>query len=112
MASNDLNNILAPCREARGQSQHSAARPENSGVDRVVHAPKAITPGAFSDAMRRSRSGDNRVRTDPLAAGAARRALPMLDDSEGADLNVVPLVPVAEVAIVHRTDRSEQSGRQ
>ncbi len=88
MASNDLNNTLAPHSEARGQSQHSAARPENSGADRLPHAPRAITRGAFSDKMRRSRSGDNRVRTHPLEAGAARRALPMLDDSEDADLNV------------------------
>ena len=112
MASNDLNNILAPHSEARGQSQHSAARPDNSGADREAHAPRALARGAFSDAMRRSRSGDNRVRVDPLAAGAARRALHMLDDSEDADLNVVPSVPAAEVVVVHRADRSEQGGRQ
>ena len=52
------------------------------------------------------------MRLDPQAAGAARRAL-MLDDSDDADLHVVPLVPAVEVVVVHRADpRLEQSGRQ
>ena len=123
MASNDLNITLAPRSEARGQSLHSAARPENSGADRSQQgrsstqgaeaAPRAAVRGAFSDAMLRSRSGDSRVRHDPQAAGAARRALPMHDDSEDADLNIIPLVPAVEVEVVHRADpRLEQSGRQ
>ncbi len=62
--------------------------------------------------MLRSRSGESRVKLDPQAAGAARRAL-MLDDSDDADLHVVPLVPAVEVVVVHRADpRLEQSGRQ
>ncbi len=63
--------------------------------------------------MRRSRSGDGRVRLDLQAAGAARRALHMLDDSAAADLTIFTSVPAAEVVIVHRADpRPEQSGRQ
>ena len=112
MASNDLNITLAPRSEARGQSQLSAARPESSGADRLQHAPRASTRGAFSDAMRRSRSGENRVRNDPLAAGAVRRALPMLDDSEDADLDVDQIVPAAGAAIVHHAERRERDGRQ
>ena len=112
MASNDLNNTLAPRSEARGQGQLSAARPENSGADRLAQASRAIARGAFSDAMRRSRSGENRLRIDPSAAGAARRALSMLDDSEDADLNVVQLVPAAGAAIVHHAERPERDGRQ
>ena len=112
MASNDLNITLAPRSEARGQSQLSAARPESSGADRLQHAPRASTQGAFSDAMRRSRSGENRVRNDPLAAGAVRRALPMLDDSEDADLDVDQIVPAAGAAIVHHAERRERDGRQ
>ena len=85
MASNDLNNTLAPCSEARGQSQLSAARPENSGADRLQQASRAIVRDGFSDTMRRSRSsGESRIRIDPQAAGAARRALIMLA-SEDAD---------------------------
>ena len=122
MASNDLNNTLAPRSEARGQSLRSAARPDISGADRSQQgrsstqgaeaAPRAAVRGAFSDAMLRSRSAESRVRLDPQAAGAARRAL-MLDDSDDADLHVVPLVPAVEVVVVHRADpRLEQSGRQ
>ena len=111
MASNDLNITLAPRSEARGQSQLSAARPENSGADRSQQASRASARGAFSDAMRRSRSGENRVRIDPQAAGAARRALSMLD-SEDADLNVDQIVPAAGAAIVQHAERRERDGRQ
>ena len=112
MASNDLNITLAPRSEARGQSQLSAARPENSGADRSQQASRASARGAFSDAMRRSRSGENRIRIDPSAAGAARRALSMLDDSEDADLNVDQLVPAAGAAIVQHAERRQHDGRQ
>ena len=112
MASNDLNIILAPRSEARGQSQLSAARPENSGADRLQQASRASVQGAFSDAMRRSRSGENRVRIDPHAATAARRSLSILDDSEDADLNVDQIVPAAGAAIVQHAERRERDGRQ
>ncbi len=112
MASNDLNNTLAPRNEARGQSQIVAARPENSGADRLQQASRAIVRGAFSDAMRRSRSsGESRIRIDPQAAGAARRALSMLD-AEDADLNVAQIVPAAGAAIVHHAELRERDGRQ
>ena len=122
MASNDLNITLAPRSEARGQSLHSGARPENSSAERFQQgrsstqgaeaAPRIAVRGACSDAMLRSRNGESRVRFDPQAAGAARRAL-MFDDSDDADLHVVPLVPAVEVVVVHRADpRLEQSGRQ
>ena len=62
--------------------------------------------------MRRSRSGENRVRNDPLAAGAVRRALPMLDDSEDAELDVDQIVPEAGAAIVHHAECRERDGRQ
>ena len=84
MASNDLNNTMAPRSGARGQSLHSAARPGDSGADRSQQgrsstqgaegAPRAIVRGAFSDAMLRSRSGNSRVIHDAQSAGAARRA--------------------------------------
>jgi hypothetical protein len=111
MASNDLNITLAPRSEARGQSQLSAARPENSGADRSQQASRAIARGAFSDAMRRSRSGENRLRIDPQAAGAVRRALSLLN-SDDADLDDGQLVPAAGAAIVQHAERSERDGRQ
>ena len=81
MASDDLNTTLAPRGAARGQGQPSTARPENFRADRGQQlVPRAGARGAFSDAMQRSRSGENRIRVDPQAAGAARRALSMLND--------------------------------
>ena len=111
MASNDLNTTLAPRSEARGQGQSSAARPENSGADRQQLVPRASARGAFSDAMQRSRSGENRLRVDPQAAGAARRALSMLN-SDDADLDDGQLVPAAGAANVQHAERRERNGRQ
>ena len=110
MASDDLNTTLAPRGGARGQGQPSAARPENSGADRGHQlVPRASARGAFSDAMRRSHSGENRIRVDPQAAGAARRALSMLNSDDG-DLDENQLVPAA--AIVRHAERREREGRQ
>ena len=111
MASNDLNITLAPRSEARGQSQLSAARPENSGADRLQRVPRASARGAISDAMLRSRSGENRIRIDPQAAGAARRALSLLN-SDDADLDDGQLVPAAGAAIVQHAERRERNGRR
>ena len=110
MASDDLNTTLAPRGGARGQGQPSAARPENSGADRGQQlVPRAGARGAFSDAMQRSRSGENRLRVDPQAAGAARRVLSMLN-SDDADLDESQLVPAA--AVVHHAERREREGRR
>ena len=111
MASNGLNTTLAPRSEARGQGQLSAARPENSGADRLQQASRTSVRGASSDAMRRSRSGEHRVRIDPQAAGTSRRAFSMLD-SEDADLNVDQIVPAAGAAIVQHAERRERDGQQ
>ena len=111
MASNDLNITLAPRSEARGQGQLSAARPENSGADRSQQASRASARGAFSGAMRRSRSGENRIRIDPQAAGAARRSLSMLD-ADDPDLNTNQIVPAAGAAIVQHAERRERDGQQ
>ena len=110
MASDDSNTTLAPRGGARGQGQPSAARPENSGADRGQQlVPRVGARGAFSDAMQRSRSGENRLRVDPQAAGAARRALSMLN-SDDADLDENQLVPAA--AAVRHAERREREGRR
>ena len=124
MASNDLNSALAPRSGARGQSQRSAHRPDDSGADRqhpgrnaaqgADAAPRAPARRTHSAAMLRSRSGEGRARLGEIIdAGEVRRALPMLDDSvEDADLAVVSTDPAVEVLVVrHAGRRQDPSGQ-
>ncbi len=120
MASDDHNTVLALLGAARCLDSRLAPRPAGSGADRVrqggdasrdpYDTPKALAQRAsLTAAMIRSRSGENRRRRDRVSGGAARRALPILEDT--ADAETLPIVAVEETLIERAAIRGGRPAR-
>ncbi len=73
--------------------------------------PKALAQRAsMAVAIIRSRSGENRGRLEHVSGGAARRALPMLEDT--ADAEAHPIVAVEETLAEHAARQRSEANNQ